>query len=76
MNVCGCSSTICGSLALTTIVVGYGLAVLTQIIVLPLFGWPASFIENFLLAAVFRRVPLVRIYLSRRVFSAISLLTG
>jgi hypothetical protein len=39
--------------AVTNIVVGYGLAVLTQIIVFPLFGLYVSLGENFLLAALF-----------------------
>ena len=46
--------------AVTNIVVGYGLAVLTQIIVFPLFGLHASLSENLLIACVFVGVSLIR----------------
>ncbi len=57
--------------AITNIVVGYGLAVLTQIIVFPLFGLHASLGENFLLAALFTCISLIRGYTLRRVFNSV-----
>ena len=57
--------------AVTNIVVGYGLAVLTQIIVFPLFGLHASLGENFLLAALFTCISLIRGYTLRRVFNSV-----
>jgi hypothetical protein len=56
--------------AVTNIVVGYGLAVLTQIIVFPLFGLHASLGENLLMGSVFTFVSLFRNYAIRRVFNA------
>jgi hypothetical protein len=48
--------------AVTNIVVGFGLAVLTQIIVFPLFGFHASLGENFLLAMIFTCISLIRVF--------------
>lgn len=56
--------------AVTNIVVGYGLAVLTQIIVFPLFGFHASLGENLLLASLFTCISLVRSFAIRRLFNA------
>ena len=56
--------------AVTNIVVGYGLAVLTQIIVFPMFGLHASLGENLLIGSVFTLVSLFRSYALRRVFNA------
>jgi hypothetical protein len=56
--------------SVTNIVVGYGLAVLTQIMVFPLFGLHASLGENFLLAALFTCISLIRSFAIRRLFNA------
>ena len=57
--------------AVTNIVVGYGLAVLTQIIVFPLFGLHVSLGENFLLATLFTGISLIRSFAIRRLFNAV-----
>jgi hypothetical protein len=56
--------------AVTNIVVGYALAVLTQIMVFPLFGLHASLGENLLIGSIFTLVSLFRSYTLRRVFNA------
>jgi hypothetical protein len=56
--------------AVTNIVVGYGLAVLTQIIVFPMFGLHASLGDNLLIGAAFATISLVRSYVLRRLFNA------
>ena len=55
--------------AATNIVVGYCLAVLTQLVVFPLFGLRATFSENLLIGGVFTLISLVRSYLLRRLFN-------
>jgi hypothetical protein len=55
--------------AVTNIVVGYGLAVLTQIIVFPVFGLHASLSDNLLLGSVFTIVSLARGFALRRIFN-------
>ena len=56
--------------AVTNIVVGYGLAVLTQVIVFPFFGLHASLSENLLIGALFTITSLIRGYAIRRLFNA------
>ena len=55
--------------AVTNIVVGYGLAVLTQIIVFPLFGLHASLSENLVIGCFFVAVSLIRSFAIRRLFN-------
>lgn len=58
--------------AATNIVVGYGLAVLTQVLVFPLFGLSVSLGENLSIGAVFTVVSLVRSFALRRIFNRLS----
>ena len=57
--------------AVTNIVVGYGLAVLTQIAVFPLFGLQVALKETFLLGLIFTLVSLIRSYTLRRIFNTL-----
>ena len=57
--------------AVTNIVVGYGLAVLTQIAVFPLFGLQVALRETFLLGLIFTLVSLIRSYTLRRIFNTL-----
>jgi len=54
--------------ALANIVIGYGVAVATQLAVFPLFGLQPSLRDDLLLGAVFTGVSLLRSYLVRRAF--------
>lgn len=58
--------------ATTNIVVGYGLAVLTQMLVFPLFGLSVSLGENLSIGAIFTVVSLVRSFALRRIFNRLS----
>ena len=58
---------------LANLVVGYGVAVLTQVAVFPLFGLHASLGDNLLLGSIFTIVSLIRSYTLRRVFNAVRL---
>lgn len=55
--------------ACTNIAVGYGLAVLTQIVAFPLFGLHASLSENLGIGLIFTVVSLARSYVLRRLFN-------
>ena len=57
--------------AVTNIVVGYGLAVLTQIIVFPFFGLHATLSENLLIGGLFTLTSLVRSFIPRRAFETL-----
>ncbi|PZX36292.1 hypothetical protein LY56_03476 [Roseinatronobacter thiooxidans] len=58
--------------AITNVVVGYALAVVTQIVVFPWFGLHPSIRDNLALSAVFVGMSLVRSYALRRLFEAVS----
>jgi len=57
--------------AVTNVAVGYGLAVITQIIVFPWFGLKAALSEHLAIGLAFVGVSLVRGYLLRRLFERI-----
>lgn len=54
--------------AITNVIVGYGLAVITQIIVFPWFGIEATLGEHLGIGLAFVAVSLARSYLLRRLF--------
>jgi len=54
--------------AITNVVVGYALAVLTQIVVFPWFGLQVPFRDNLAIGAVFVMISLLRSYALRRLF--------
>lgn len=54
--------------AISNTVLGYGIAVLTQMVVYPLFDMEVTFSENILLAAIFTIVSFIRNYIWRRFF--------
>ena len=56
---------------ITNIAVGYGVAVLTQVLVFPLFGLSVSLGENLGIGAVFTVVSLIRSFALRRAFNAL-----
>jgi hypothetical protein len=56
--------------AATNVVVGYLLAIATQLAVFPLFGLEAAFGEHLAIGGAFVLVSLVRSYLLRRLFEA------
>jgi hypothetical protein len=57
--------------AATNVVVGYGLAVLVQLVAFPVFGIRLSVGENLAIGAVFTVASLARSYLLRRLFERI-----
>jgi hypothetical protein len=54
--------------AFANVAVGYGIAVLTQIAVFPLFRLSATIGQNLAIGAIFTVVSLVRSFLLRRAF--------
>lgn len=57
--------------AATNVAIGYGVAVLAQLAVFPMFGLHPSFGDNLAIGAVFTVVSLLRNYVVRRLFNAI-----
>jgi hypothetical protein len=58
--------------AITNVIVGYALAVVTQIIVFPWFGLEAALGEHLAIGMAFVAVSLARSYLLRRLFERIT----
>lgn len=56
--------------SVANVLVGYIVAVVTQVLVFPLFGWRATLSENLMIELIFTGVSLVRSYLLRRAFEA------
>ena len=54
--------------AIANVAVGYGLAVLTQLLVFPLFGLETAIAQNLWIGGIFTAVSLARSYLLRRLF--------
>jgi len=57
--------------AIANVVVGYGVAVTTQMLVFPLFGLQTTLAQNLKLGALFSIVSIMRSFALRRVFEAI-----
>ena len=56
--------------AIANVAVGYAIAVLTQILVFPIFGLQVSLAENLEIGLAFTGMSLTRSYLLRRLFEA------
>lgn len=56
--------------AIANIVVGYGLAVATQILIFPVFGLQATIAQSLTIGAIFTIMSIVRSFVLRRVFEA------
>ena len=57
--------------AITNVAVGYGVAVLTQILIFPIFGLHTTLAQNLKMGAVFTVVSIARSFALRRLFEAI-----
>lgn len=57
--------------ALVNVVIGYAVAVATQILVFPLFGLSAEFEDALAIGAVFTVVSIIRSFVLRRIFEAL-----
>ena len=57
--------------AVANVAVGYGVAVLTQMLVFPLFGFEATLKDNLAIGVIFTVVSLGRSYALRRLFEAV-----
>jgi hypothetical protein len=57
--------------SLANVLVGYGVAVVTQMLVFPLFGLAVTVTENLLIGLIFTAVSILRSYALRRGFEAL-----
>lgn len=54
--------------AITNVIVGYGVAVLTQILIFPVFGLHTTLAQNLQMGLIFTGVSICRSFLLRRLF--------
>ena len=54
--------------AVANVVVGYGVAVVTQILIFPIFGLHATLAQNLKMGAIFSFVSIARSFALRRLF--------
>jgi hypothetical protein len=57
--------------AVANVVVGYGVAVLTQILIFPVFGLHTTLVQNLKLGGIFSLVSIARSFALRRLFEAL-----
>ena len=57
--------------SIANVIVGYGVAVVTQILIFPAFGLNATLEQNLKMGAVFTLVSLARSFALRRAFEAL-----
>lgn len=57
--------------SIANVLVGYGVAVVTQILIFPVFGLHTTLAQNLKMGAVFTVVSIARSFALRRVFEAI-----
>ena len=57
--------------AITNVIAGYLLALLTQIMIFPMFGLAVSVADNLMISGVFTAVSLLRSFALRRMFEAV-----
>lgn len=55
--------------SITNVLVGYGVALLSQIIIFPMFGMEVSLHDNIQIGMWFTAISLIRSYILRRVFN-------
>ena len=58
--------------SMVNVAVGYGVALLSQIIIFPLFGLNVSLRDNVLIGVFFTIISIVRSYLLRRIFNKLT----
>ena len=56
--------------SVANVIVGYGVAVITQILIFPIFGLHTTLAQNLKMGAIFTIVSITRSFALRRVFEA------
>ncbi|MFJ1294088.1 hypothetical protein ACEPPZ_18865 [Paracoccus yeei] len=57
--------------SVANVIVGYGVAVMTQILIFPIFGLHTTLAQNLKMGAIFTIVSIARSFALRRLFEAI-----
>jgi hypothetical protein len=62
--------------AITNVVVGYGVAVVTQMLVFPVFGLHTTLAQNLKMGLIFTGISILRSFLLRRIFENMRFLSA
>ncbi|MCB8836153.1 hypothetical protein LH400_01755 [Aurantimonas sp. VKM B-3413] len=62
--------------SVANVIVGYGVAVVTQILIFPIFGLHTTLAQNLKMGAVFTVVSIARSFALRRLFEALRMRQG
>lgn len=62
--------------SVANVVVGYGVAVVTQILIFPVFGLHTTLAQNLKMGAIFTLVSIARSFALRRLFEAMRMRTA
>lgn len=62
--------------AITNVIIGYAIAVATQILIFPIFGLHTTLVENLAMGGIFTLVSIARSFALRRLFEAIQVRTS
>ncbi len=62
--------------AITNVIVGYGVAVVAQILVFPVFGLQTTLAQNLKMGLIFSGISLARSFALRRIFEAVRVRTS
>jgi len=57
--------------AVANVLVGYGVAVIAQILVFPVFGLQTTLVQNLKMGLIFSGISLARSFILRRLFEAV-----
>lgn len=58
--------------SITNVLVGYGVALSSQLVIFPMFGMSVSLIDNIQIGIWFTIISLIRSYILRRIFNKIT----
>jgi len=57
--------------SVANVTIGYGIAVVTQILIFPIFGLHTTLVQNLQMGLIFTGVSILRSFILRRLFEAI-----
>ena len=58
--------------SVTNVAVGYGVALMSQITIFPMFGISITIADNIIIGALFTIVSIIRSYILRRIFTRLT----
>lgn len=60
--------------SLVSVLIGYSVAILSQVIIFPMFGIDVSMSDNLIIGGIFTVISIIRSYIVRRIFNYLSII--